>query len=67
MAGIAKRLDGRWRACYLNVAGVEHARQFARKADAKRWLDTVTTAVTTGTYPDPRLLGSRCPTGRPAG
>jgi integrase-like protein len=49
-----KRLDGRWRARYRDVAGVEHARHIARKADAQRWLDTLTTAVTSGTYTDPR-------------
>jgi integrase len=54
MASIAKRSDGRWRARYRDAAGVEHSRHFARKIDAQRWLDTVTTAVTSGTYTDPR-------------
>lgn len=54
MANIAKRTDGRWRARYRDASGVEHSRHFARRVDAQRWLDAVTTAVTTGTYTDPR-------------
>ncbi|MDP9092108.1 MAG: site-specific integrase [Actinomycetota bacterium] len=54
MASIAKRNDGRWRARYRDTRGTEHSRHFARKIDAQRWLDQVTTAVTTGTYVDPR-------------
>jgi hypothetical protein len=54
MASIAKRSDGRWRARYRDAAGVEHSRHFTRKVDAQHWLDTVTTAVTSGTYTDPR-------------
>ncbi|SDY23607.1 hypothetical protein SAMN05661080_02802 [Modestobacter sp. DSM 44400] len=46
--------DGRWRARYRDPAGREHARHFDRKVDAQRWLDSVTTAVGTGTYVDPR-------------
>jgi integrase len=53
MANIAKRQDGRWRARYRDVAGKEHSRHFKRKVDAQRWLDEVTTAVTTGMYVDP--------------
>jgi integrase len=53
MANIAKRDDGRWRARYRDAAGKEHSRHFKRKIDAQRWLDDVTTAVTTGTYVDP--------------
>jgi hypothetical protein len=41
MASIAKRADGRWRARYRDAAGKEHARHFARKVDARRWLDEV--------------------------
>ena len=55
MANIAKRAAGRWRARYRDRAGKEHARHFRRKIDAQNWLDSVTTAVTTGTYIDPRL------------
>ncbi len=54
MASIARRPDGRWRARYRDAAGTEHSHHFPRKIDAQRWLDTVTTAVTTGTYVDPR-------------
>ena len=53
MANIAKRADGRWRARYRDSAGREHSRHFKRKVDAQRWLDEVTTAVTTGMYVDP--------------
>ncbi len=53
MASIAKRQDGRWRARYRDGAGREHSRHFKRKVDAQRWLDDVTTAVTTGMYVDP--------------
>jgi integrase len=53
MANIAKRPDGRWRARYRDGAGREHSRHFKRKVDAQRWLDDVTTAVTTGMYVDP--------------
>ena len=45
---IAKRDDGRWRAHYRDAAGKEHARHFARKVDAQRWLDDVTSSVVTG-------------------
>jgi integrase len=55
MANISRRPDGRWRARYRDAAGREHSRHFARKADAQNWLNSVTTAVTTGTYVDPRL------------
>jgi len=55
MANIAKRPDGRWRARYRDSAGREHSRHFKRKVDAQRWLDEVTTAVTTGMYVDPGL------------
>ncbi len=55
MASIAKRADGRWRARYRNEAGKEIARHFARKIDAQRWLDSVTTAVVTGSYVDPSM------------
>ena len=55
MANIARRPDGRWRARYRDAAGREHSRDFTRKVDAQNWLDSVTTAVTTGTYVDPRL------------
>ena len=52
MASITKRSDGRWKARYRDAVGKEHARHFARKVDAQRWLDDVTSAVVTGTYTD---------------
>jgi integrase len=54
MASNAKRPDGGWRARYRDAAGKEHAKHFARKIDAQRWLDEVTAAVVTGQYVDPR-------------
>lgn len=54
MASIQRRPDGRWRARYRDDAGTEHARHFDRKIDARRWLDTITTAVVSGTYCDPK-------------
>lgn len=54
MASIKKRDNGQWRARYRDEAGREHARHFARKVDAQRWLDDVSSAVLTGTYTDPR-------------
>ena len=43
----------RWRARYYDSAGHQHARHFGRKIDAQRWLDSVVTAVGTGSYVDP--------------
>lgn len=43
----------RWRARYYDGAGKQHSQQFARRIDAQRWLDSVTTSVGTGTYVDP--------------
>jgi integrase len=54
MANIARRPDGHWRARYRDAAGREHSGHFARKVDAQNWLDSVTTAISTGTYVDPR-------------
>lgn len=46
----------RWRARYVDEDGREHAKAFARKADAQSWLDAeVTTKFATGTYVDPKL------------
>jgi len=55
VASIQKRPDGQWRARYRDDAGREHARHFARKVDAQRWLDAVTASLVTGTYVDPKL------------
>lgn len=43
----------RWRARYYDSGGRQHARHFARKIDAQQWLDSVVTAVGTGSYVDP--------------
>lgn len=43
-----------WRARYRDSAGKEHAKHFARKVDAQRWLDEVTASIVTGQYVDPR-------------
>jgi integrase len=54
MASIQRRDNGQWRARYRDEAGKEHARHFARKVDAQRWLDEVTAMVVTGAYVDPK-------------
>lgn len=54
MASIKRRNDGKYRARYRDSVGREHARHFARKADAQRWLDEVTASVVSGMYVDPR-------------
>lgn len=54
MASIKRRPNGRWRARYRDLAGKEHARHFARKVDAQRWLDEVTADLVRGVHVDPR-------------
>ena len=54
MASVRKRPDGQWRARYRDAAGKEHAQHFARKVDAQRWIDEITTALVTGQYVDPK-------------
>jgi len=54
VASIGKRPDGQWRARYRDDSGMEHARHFARKVDAQRWLDETAAAVVTGTYLNPK-------------
>lgn len=54
MASIAKVSNGKWRARYRDDTRREHAKHFARKIDAQRWLDEVTASVLTGVYVDPR-------------
>lgn len=54
MASIQKRTDGRWRARYRDADSKEHAKHFARKIDAQKWLDEVTASIVTGSYVDPR-------------
>lgn len=54
MAGnVARRPSGKWRARYRDESGVERARHFDRKGDARRWLDEVASSILTGTYVDP--------------
>jgi integrase len=44
----------RWRARYVDEEGSEHAKSFARKTDAQKWLDSdVTAKFVTGTYVAP--------------
>ena len=61
MASIRKRPNGKWRARYRDAEGREHARHFKFKDNprdpensAQHWLDTVTAAVVTNTYLDPK-------------
>ncbi|WP_295700440.1 site-specific integrase [Lapillicoccus sp.] len=55
MASIGpKRADGQYRARYRDGGGKEHARHFARKVDAQRWLDEQTSALVTGMHIDPK-------------
>ena len=54
MASIKKRPDGRYRARYRDPSGKEHARHFARKVDAERFLTRIEHSKLTGGYVDPR-------------
>lgn len=54
MSSIKKREDGKYRARYRDTSGKEHARHFARKVDAQRWLDGQTASLVTGTHVDPK-------------
>jgi integrase len=54
LANVQKRPNGKWRARYRDDTGKEHARHFAKKVDAQRWLDEVSASVLTGQYVDPR-------------
>jgi integrase len=53
MASIKKRPEGRWRARYRDPDGREHARHFARKGDAERWLANIQSDIARGGYRDP--------------
>ena len=44
----------RWRARYVDDRGRECSKGFARKADAKHWLDEVAASVVTGQYVAPK-------------
>lgn len=54
MASIKRREDGKYRARYRDGAGREHARHFARKVDAQRWLDGQTASLVSGMHVDPK-------------
>ena len=54
MGSVKRHSNGRWRARYRDESGREHARHFARKIDAERWLSTVQADMLRGTYVDPR-------------
>src|SRR5919107_2400149 len=66
MASIRKPPDGKYRARYRDDAGKEHARHFARKVDAQRWLDEQTAKLVAGTHVTPRqartTVGEWCDT-----
>ena len=49
-----QKTSSKWQARYRDRAGKEHARLFARKTDAQRWLDEETAALVTGRWVDPR-------------
>src|SRR3954453_16217480 len=53
MASVKRRSDGTWRARYRDPQGREHARHFARRADAERWLDEVRGDLARGLWTDP--------------
>jgi hypothetical protein len=53
MASIARRSDGHWRARYRDPAGKHTPATFNARFEAERWLENVTTAMTTGIYVDP--------------
>src|SRR6185436_18255145 len=54
MAGnVQKRPNGKWRARHRDASGCEHARHFARKLDAERWLASVEVAKARGEWLDP--------------
>src|SRR3954452_7820474 len=54
MASITRRPNGQWRPRCRDPAGWGHARHFDRKGELIRWLDSVTAAIETGTYVDPK-------------
>jgi len=54
MASVSKRSDGKWRARYRDELGKEHAKHFAKRVDAQKWLAEVTASVVRGDYVDPK-------------
>ena len=54
MAGnVHKRPNGTWRARYRDASHREHARHFARKVDAERWLAAIEVSISRGEWLDP--------------
>jgi integrase len=53
----AEGRGSRWRARYVDERGREHAKGFARKVDAQKWLDSMVSEQVTGTWTDPKLSG----------
>ncbi|MGW6624044.1 tyrosine-type recombinase/integrase [Nocardia sp. NPDC055002] len=54
---VPSKLDGtgkRWRARYVDDAGNEHTKRFARKTDGQTWLDTQVSTLVHGTHVAPR-------------
>ncbi|WP_280440588.1 tyrosine-type recombinase/integrase [Nocardia brasiliensis] len=54
---VPSKLDGkgkRWRARYVDDSGNEHSMRFARKTDAKTWLDAQVATLVQGTHVAPR-------------
>jgi len=54
MGNVKRRPDGKYRARYRDHAGKEHARHFARKIDAERWVTGQEAALDRGEHIDPR-------------
>jgi integrase len=54
MASIRKLPTGVYQARYRDLSGREHAKNEARKIDARRWLDAQTANLITGQWADPK-------------
>ncbi|MBW3084289.1 putative prophage phiRv2 integrase [Austwickia sp. TVS 96-490-7B] len=55
MGSVKKRKDtGRWRARYRDASGREHAKDFDRQGDARRWVAEEELKVHRGDWTDPR-------------
>jgi integrase len=67
MASIKKRPDGRWRARYRDPAGKEHAKHFARRVDAERFLTPSNTQNSPAGTSTPAPDGSRSASTRTSG
>jgi len=55
MAHIRRKGSGQWQVRYRDPSGIERARNFARKADAEKFLVTVEADKVRGMWSDPRL------------